>query len=96
MTLFIIMTCRNKPRGVSTTNKVRYDCCQLSPVLAHFVPHSLDTPPPPEKSTTYESVLTTSTPTDITDFDQDVTIVVCNVKGDDTAVEDNMEEDSLM
>ena len=96
VTLFTIMAYRNSPRGFTISNKVQCDSHQLSPVLSHFVPHPPDTPPPPDKSTTYESMLPTSTPTDITEFVQGVTIVVCNVEGDDTAVEDNTEDDSLM
>ena len=93
--LLMIITCRNRPGGgVATVNEIRYDGCGLSPVLVCFLPRPPDSPPPPDESTTYESVLTTSTPTDITDFNEDVTIV-CDVKGDDTAVEDNTEDDSL-
>ena len=96
VTLITIMTHRKSSRAVATMNKVHHHSPRrLSPLLAHFLPHLPDTPPPPDESTTYESVLTTSTPTDITDFDHDVTIVVRDVRGDDTAVEDNTEDDSL-
>ena len=81
---------------METSNKVHCDSCRPSPVLAHLVPHPPDTPPPPDKSTTYESVLTTSTPADITDFNEDVTIDVSDGEGDDIAMKDNTEDGSLM
>ena len=84
------MTCRNSPE-TATMKKGHRDSHQLFPVFAHFVPHPPDTH---DKSTTYKSVHTTLTPTDITDLNDNVTIVMCNDAGDHTAVEDNV-DDSL-
>ena len=81
-------------------NKVHHNPHQLSPafgVLAHLVHHPLHTPPPPNGPTTYKSVVTTSTLTDITDFNKDVTIVVSDDgEGSDPAMEYSMEDNSLM
>ena len=96
VTLFTIMTCRNSPRRVEISKKVHCDSRQPSPVVSHLVPHPPDTPPPPDKSTTHESVLTTSTPTDITDFNEDATIDVCDGEDDHIAMKDNTEDGSLM
>ena len=90
------MICRKSPRGLAPSNKAHLDSpCQLSPALPFLVSHPSNTPPFSDESTTYESVLTTSTPTDITDLNEDVTIAVCDSEDDDVAMEDNMEDDSL-
>ena len=84
----LILTCRESiSKRVASSNKACYDSDRLSPILALFMPRPPNTPPPDEP-TTYESVLTTPTPTDITDFNEDVTIVVCDVEGNNTVFED--------
>ena len=81
-------------------NKVHHDPQQLSPafgVLAHLVHHPLHTPPPPNELTTQKSVLTTSTLTDSTDFNEGAkTVVSDDHKEDDPAMEYCMEDDSTM
>ena len=74
-------------------NKVDHDPHQLSPLLEDLEPHPLGTPPPPDNLVTSKSVLTTSSPTDSTDFsEEDVTIVA----RDDATMEDSMDDDTLM
>ena len=97
--LFPILTCRgSSPRGVATLNKACYDSYQASQILTRSVPHAPTSPPPDEPScTTYESILTTPTPTptDITDFNQLVKVVVCDVEGNNTEVENTADDVSL-
>ena len=86
------MTCRKGPKEETTMNKVHREPHQLSPLSEDLVPHPLDPSPPPGNLATSESVLTTSTFTDITDFSEDdVTIV----ERDDASVEDSMDDDTL-
>ena len=94
--MFTILPYRNSHRGLTSSNKAYNNSQRLSPVLTHIVPPPPGTPPPPDESTTYESVLTTSTPTDITQFNDDVTIDVSNVEGDDTAFKNSAEDYSFM
>ena len=65
------------------------------------MPHPPTSPPPDEPtctSTTYESILTTRTPSplDITDFNQGITIVVCDVEEMNTEVEETADNVSFM
>ena len=100
--LFPIVTYRgSSPRGVVISNKACYDPYQVSQILTRFVPYPPTSPPPDEPtctSTSYESILTTRTPTpmDITDFNQGVTIVVCDVEGMNTEVDDTADDASFM
>ena len=96
--LFPILTCRaSSPRGVATLNKACYNSYKLSQILTHSVPHP-PTTPPPDEPTTYESVLTTPTPTPtkITNFNPGVRIVVWDVEGNNTEVEDTAGDVSFM
>ena len=81
-------TCRGSiPKRVAISIKACYDSDRLSPILACFMPRLPNTPPPDEP-TAYESVLTTPTPIDITDFNEDVTIAVWDVEENNTVLED--------
>ena len=87
------MTCRGSiPGTVATSSKACFDSFQLSPSLFPHPPNA----PPPDEPTTYESVLTTPTPTDITDFHEDGIMVVHNVGQDDTEFENTTEDVSFM
>ena len=80
--------------GVATSSKACYDSYQLSEILAHFIPRPPRTPPPDEP-TIYESVLTTPTPPDVTDFNEDVTIFMSDSELYNTVFEDTADSVSL-
>ena len=94
-----ILLCRaSSPRKVATTFSDHNNFYKVSPALGYSFPHPPNTPPPTDEATTYESVLTctpTPTPMHVTHYNPMVTVVVSDVDGRNTELENTADDVSF-
>ena len=94
-----IPLCRaSSPRKVANSIRDYNNLDKIPPALSHSFPHPPNTPPPTDEATTYESVLIctpTPTPMDITNCNPVVTVVVSNVDGKNTELENPADDVSF-
>ena len=94
-----ILLCRaSSPKKVANSMKDYNKFYEVPPALGHSFSRQPNTPPPTDEATTYESVLTctpTPTPTHVTHYNPMVTVVVSDLDGRNTELENSADDVSI-